>query len=87
MDQQQQNAFKEKLDSQHSWPGLYIFKFIVPKDKAIDVIQFFNSDEVQQKVSKNGNYISITAKVKMTSSNEVMSIYLKAHTIEGIIAL
>ena len=87
MDPKQQNTFKEKLDSQHSWPGPYTFKFIVPKGKEADVIQFFNSSQIQQKQSKNGNYISITAKVNMKNSDEVMEVYLKAHTIEGIIAL
>lgn len=87
MDQRQQEVFKEKLDSQHSWPGSYVFKFIVPKGKETDVIQLFNNGEAQQKASSKGNYISITAKVTMQNSDEVMAVYLKAHTIEGIIAL
>lgn len=87
MDQQQQQAFKERLDGTHTWPDSYTFKFIVPKGKEDAVIQLFDDNKVAMKESKKGNYVSVTANVLMQSSDEVMSLYLKAHTIEGIIAL
>ena len=31
-------AFKEKLENEHSFPGQYIFKFIVPIDKENEVL-------------------------------------------------
>ena len=79
--------FKEKLDDQYSWPSLYMFKFIVPKGKEDEVIVLFPSNEVSTKESKNGNYISVTAKVMMSSSEDIVRIYEEAYKIEGVISL
>lgn len=79
--------FKEKLDSQHVWPSLYMFKFIVPKGKENEIFSLFPRNELTSKSSKEGNYTSLTAKVMMGSSNEVIRIYREAYKIEGIIAL
>jgi len=79
--------FKEKLDSQHVWPSLYMFKFIVPKGKEPAVISLFPKNELTSKSSKEGNYTSLTAKVMMGSSDEVIRIYQEAYKIDGVIAL
>lgn len=81
------SQFKEKLDSEYSWPSLYMFKFIVPKGKEEDIIALFPSNETSTKASKKGNYISVTAKVMMGSSEEIIKIYEKAYEIEGVISL
>ena len=80
-------GFKEKLDKQHKWPSLYMFKFIVPKGKEDAIYDIFPKNEVQSKMSKKGNYISLTAKVMMGSSDDVLRIYEEAHKVEGVIAL
>jgi uncharacterized protein len=69
------------------WPALYPFKFIVPIDKMDEIMQLFNKSDTQTKVSRNGNYISVTAKLYMYDSEKVIDIYKKAEHIEGIIAL
>jgi uncharacterized protein len=79
--------FKDKLDQQHEWPSMYMFKFIVPKAQEIQVIRLFPKNQVQSRASSAGNYISVTATVMMGSSNEVIEIYQKAYKIEGVIAL
>lgn len=79
--------FKDKLDNQHVWPSLYMFKFIVPKGIEDQIISLFPKNELTSKASKEGNYISITAKIMMGSSDEVIRIYQEAHKIEGVIAL
>ncbi len=79
--------FKEKLDSQHVWPSLYMFKFIVPKGTEHEIISLFPRNELTSKSSKEGNYTSLTAKVMIGSSDEVIRIYQEANKIEGIIAL
>jgi uncharacterized protein len=79
--------FKEKLDDQYSWPALYMFKFIVNKGKESEVVALFPFNEVTTKLSKNGNYISVTAKVMMGSSDEIIRIYEEAYKIEGVISL
>ncbi len=79
--------FKEKLDNQHVWPSLYMFKFIVTKGNEQEVLSLFPKNELSCKSSKKGNYTSITAKVMMGSSDDVIRIYKEAYKIEGVIAL
>ncbi len=80
-------GFKDKLDSIHTWPSLYMFKFIVPSGKEHEVYALFPKHELQTKTSSKGNYVSITAQVMMRSSDEVMDKYREAHKIEGVMAL
>lgn len=87
MDQQWINSFREKLDQHHSWPSLYVFKFIVPSGKEEEVKKLFPLHTTTEKPSKQGNYISITVQMMMPSSDSVIDIYQKASLIEGIVAL
>lgn len=80
-------AFKEKLDGAHKWPSLYMFKFIVPKGKEGEVFALFPKNDLSTKESSKGNYISVTAKVMMGSSDAVMEKYHQANKIEGVLAL
>jgi putative lipoic acid-binding regulatory protein len=87
MDEQWFQNFREKLDQHHSWPSLYIFKFIVPKGKEDEVKQLFPNHIATEKPSSRGNYTSITVQMMAPSSDVVVDIYIKASTIEGIVAL
>jgi putative lipoic acid-binding regulatory protein len=87
MDQQAIASFKEKLDSQHQWPGLYVFKFIVPADKVPAVKALFPEMELSERASSKGNYTSVTVKAHMESSDQVITHYIEAKKIEGIISL
>lgn len=80
-------AFKEKLDGTHKWPSLYMFKFIVPRGKEEEVFALFPKNDLSTKESSKGNYISVTAKVMMGSSDAVMEKYHEANKIEGVLAL
>ena len=83
-------SLKEKLDDQNDWPSLYMFKFIIPADNqkiALTEALFGPEAEISSLSSKNGKFISITAKVVMVSSDEIIRIYKKAAKIEDIIAL
>lgn len=80
-------SFQQKLDDQFSWPTLYMFKFIVPSGKENEVEALFPKNESTNKPSKKGNYVSVTTKVMMPSSDEVVRIYKQATEIEGLIAL
>ena len=79
--------FKKKLEDIHSFPSLYMFKFIVTEDKKEEVKKLFPLNEVSYKPSSKGKYISVTAQVMMQSSDHVIEVYKKAQEIEGIIAL
>ena len=87
MSEAEHSSFRENLDKIHQWPSLYMFKFIVPKGKEEEVKQLFPKNIVSQKSSRTGKYISITAKVMMASTDQVISIYEKANEIDGLIAL
>jgi putative lipoic acid-binding regulatory protein len=87
MDEQWIAGFQEKLDQHYSWPSLYIYKFIVPTGKEDEVKKLFPNHTVTQKLSRNGNYVSITVQVMEPSSESVIAIYREAAMIEGIVAL
>ena len=83
------DAFREKLDAEHKWPTVYMFKFIVPQDKEDHIRSVFPEDNWNWEVkkSKNGAYLSFTSKKLINHADEVIEIYKTAHEIPGIIAL
>jgi hypothetical protein len=87
MDQDWIDSFREKLDQHYTWPSLYVFKFIVPAGKEDEVKQLFPLHVTSEKLSKQGNYKSITAEMLMSSVDAVLDIYIQASKIEGIVAL
>jgi len=87
MDQESIASFKEKLNSQHQWPGKYTFKFIVPIAKIEEVKVLFPSEDILERSSSKGTYKSLTIKAHIQSSDEVVSLYIEAKKIEGIISL
>jgi hypothetical protein len=80
-------SFQEKLESEHTFPGIYMFKFIVPIDKKEEVLAILPDGDLSFKPSSKNTYVSITLKAKMEKSSEVLNIYTKAYKIEGILAL
>ena len=87
MDQNWIDSFREKLDKHYAWPAIYIFKFIVPTGKEGEVKQLFPLHTPVEKLSKQGNYKSVTVEVMMPSGEAVLNIYIQASKIEGIVAL
>lgn len=87
MDPQWLNSFREKLDNHYGWPSLYLFKFIVPTGREQEVKDLFPRHLTTDKLSKQGNYTSVSVEVMMPSSEAVIEIYEKASRIEGIVAL
>ncbi|WP_276373270.1 DUF493 family protein [Chryseolinea sp. H1M3-3] len=87
MDQNWIDSFREKLDQHYTWPALYVFKFIVPTGKEEEVKQLFPFHSSVEKLSKRGNYKSVTVEMVMQSGDAVLDIYIQAAKIEGIVAL
>jgi len=84
------DEFKLKLEKEHQFPCVYMFKFIIPADnKKMAIAEaIFNADvEISQKNSSTGKYISITAKQVALNADEIILVYKKALEIEGLIAL
>lgn len=80
-------SLKEQLDSQTDFPTLYMFKFIVPIGRENEVAMLLPNNEAVLKKSTKGNYISVTIKAMMPSSESILSVYTQASKIEGIISL
>jgi hypothetical protein len=87
MDQNWIDSFREKLDQHYTWPSLYVFKFIVPTGKEDEVKQLFPFHTTTERLSRQGNYKSLTAQLVMPSGDSVIEIYLQASKIDGIVAL
>lgn len=82
-------SLKVQLESM-DFPQVYFFKFIVPNenDNIAKVSALYASDtQIQMKTSSSGKFISVSAKQVMLSVDDVIYIYHKASTIEGIISL
>tara|TARA_B100000953_G_C17760145_1_gene338688 strand:+ start:179 stop:469 length:291 start_codon:yes stop_codon:yes gene_type:complete len=83
--------FHEQLKKSQSWPGKYIFKFILKSnhpdfDKLKDFFKKFEK-KISIKSSSKKNYKSITISVSFISSHKVISIYRKVSKIDGIIMI
>jgi putative lipoic acid-binding regulatory protein len=86
-DQLDEQKFKALLDENHSWPDYYHFKFIVKAKQKQELLDLFPDAHIEEKDSAKGNYVSLTVRVLVKSSQEVIAIYKSAKTIEGIISL
>ena len=81
------DAFVEKLENNHTFPGPYTFKFIVTLEHQAEVEELVKNAEIRLKPSSGNKYVSVTIKANMENSMEVVEIYKKAKNIEGIISL
>ncbi|MEZ7838010.1 MAG: DUF493 family protein [Flavobacteriales bacterium] len=74
-----------------SFPSVYMFKFIVKSDlkKIAQIESLFQSEkaEITRKESSKGAFISISIKEVMLSADEIISVYEKASSIDGVITL
>jgi len=81
------NEFKELLDEQNDWPTKYTFKFIAPSQRLDALKDVFGDHPVQVRSSSKGNYMSVTARMNMESSDAVVAIYEEASSIDDVISL
>jgi uncharacterized protein len=90
MNEDRLNELRQRLNEHHKWPGLYMFKFILPNDEEkIGQLKRIFSENVQfnSRLSANAKYTSITVREIMLSADAVFDRYLKAAEIEGILSL
>jgi len=84
------DSLKERLEEM-SFPSVYMFKFIVKSDlnKIAEIESLFQSDkaEIVRKESSKGAFISISVKEVMISADEIIAVYQKAASIDGVITL
>ncbi|MEM9895630.1 MAG: DUF493 domain-containing protein [Bacteroidota bacterium] len=82
-----EEAFKEKLENTHAFPGEYRFKFIVKPELQNKVEQLVPHAKISTKPSSGNKYVSVTLHAEMQTSEEILKVYREAYKIEGIIAL
>jgi putative lipoic acid-binding regulatory protein len=82
---------KKELDLSSTWPSVYLFKFIVPTNKANinRVEEAFDclGAVIKTTKSKTGKFTSVSIDVMMKDSQEVIEKYIELSTVEGIISL
>ena len=81
------SKLKLLLDEQFSWPNDYLFKFILKPSAFNELSSLFDDCMIQQKASSKGKYISVTVQRNCKSSDEIISIYKQALSIESVITL
>ena len=73
--------FLKKLEISHSWPGMYMFKFIMPSNSSYieELILIFKDLEINisRKFSSNKTFLSISINTKLNFPEEVINIYKK----------
>ena len=90
LNEETKQRLKERLDSVHEWPGVYMFKLIFQPDadRMAKVQALFPAEvELLRKYSAGGKYVSITVREVMMSADDVVARYAAAAAIEGVIVL
>ena len=87
MDEQKHLKFRELLDQNYQWPDYYIWKFIVKMENQQAVLDLLKDHEIQIKPSEKGNYVSITARKLVKSTDEVLVLYVDMSKISGVMSL
>jgi hypothetical protein len=75
------------IDDTVEFPTEYYFKFIVPINKLSELLHIMAGMAVEEKTSQNGNYVSVSGRKVMHTSQEIIDVYQKASVIKGIISL
>lgn len=81
------DQFQDLLDDQNEWPTEYVFKFIAPQEELDTLRSVFGRYPVDVRSSSKGNYISVTARMEVHSSDEIIAVYKAAAEVEGVISL
>lgn len=81
------DRFQDLLEKDRTWPSEYLFKFIVPRSSLDDLKQLFGEHPVVVRASTRGRYVSVTARIQMQNSGEVVEMYRAAGEVEGVISL
>jgi putative lipoic acid-binding regulatory protein len=79
--------FRALLDSQTEFPTEYTFKFIVPLEHMPELQSRLAGYDLQTRASRNGNYISATLTPTVQSSADVLALYERVSSVQGLIAL
>lgn len=82
-----QPNFRDLLDQTYQWPDFYDFKFIVKMEDKHLVLEKLEGHTVTEHPSKQGHYVSITARRLINSTQEVLDLYEQVGSIKGVMSL
>ena len=83
----EEEKFRLILENEYKWPCHYLFKFIVPSDSLEDVQKIFHGHQTKVKESKKGNYVSVTCRILIDETDQVLDFYKEVSKIKGCISL
>ena len=81
------DGLKERLNVHYTWPSLYLYKFIVPREQSNQVIEMLDDTNLKEKYSSKGHYVSFSCEKLVQSADEVIAFYRLMEKIPGIITL
>ena len=85
------SRFHEQLTASQSWPGKYLFKFILRLGQAEEtqLEELFNATDAvfTKKASSKKTYVSLSVMVTMENPDAVIAIYRKVQQLKGVITL
>lgn len=87
MDADPYASLKARLDEEHVWPGIFVFKFIMKAELVAGFVGILAGHKYTTRNSAAGRHVAITAELFMESSDEVIALYRKAAEFPGVIAL
>lgn len=79
--------FRDLLDQSNQWPDYYEFKFIVKTQDKHLVMAHLEGFSIVETLSAKGNYISLSARKLIKSTDEVIAVYEVMGSIKGVISL
>lgn len=82
-----QEKFRDLLDQSYQWPDYYEFKFIAKAQEKDQIIALLVGFTISETPSAKGNYISVSARKLMKSTQEVLDVYELIGKIKGVISL
>jgi putative lipoic acid-binding regulatory protein len=80
-------SLKVRLDEFHVFPTVYTFKFVMKVELVEQFVPLLAGWKYSVRNSAAGRHVSITADLPMASSDDVIALYRRAATIEGVISL
>lgn len=83
-------SLRSKLNEIHTWPSVYMFKFVLENDsekmQALRAV-FDESAEFSVRESTKGKYVSLTVRMMVLDADVIFDHYRRASEIGGILAL
>ncbi len=89
-EQERLESLRSKLNEIHTWPSVYMFKFVLENDEAkMTALRgvFDETAEFSTRESTKGKYISLTVRMMMLDADSIFDHYRRASEIGGILAL